>query len=221
MPKSRLRISVWIDCLRSVLVLVTFCCNVAHAQTLQTFRVRVVHNAGEFSARATGWLRTRIERANRIFEPAHVAFEIVESTTATLTGLETRADRHALGSQMRANVINVFVVPSLRDVDDPTVMRQGVHWRPQARPGQHFVIITEASAETTLAHELGHYFGNPHSPVPNNIMSYARDGRVPPFFDEAQIRIIERFAARFVRERVVVRAPPAGLRDRDQQAHLR
>ena len=109
--------------------------------------------------------------------------------------LETRADRHALARFMRPRAINWFVVASLRDVDEPSRFRQGVHWRPRLRGapgGAHFVIVSAIAGPTVLAHELGHFFGNPHSTVPGNLMSYDR-GEGPPVLDAVQR---QRIAAR-------------------------
>ncbi|MEZ4468886.1 MAG: hypothetical protein R3F43_31770 [bacterium] len=39
--------------------------------------------------------------------------------------LEDRADRNALGAFLQGGVVNAFIVASLRDVDDPTLLRQG------------------------------------------------------------------------------------------------
>jgi hypothetical protein len=50
---------------------------------------------------------------------------------------------------------------------------------------QRYVIVSSAARETTLAHELGHFLGNPHSFVKNNLMSYERDGG-QVFLDESQ-----------------------------------
>ena len=50
----------------------------------------------------------------------------------------------------------------------------------------------------TVIHELGHYFGNPHSPVADNVMSYERTG-APVFFDAAQGKRIAARARAYVR----------------------
>jgi hypothetical protein len=146
------------------------------------------------------WLDAQVDNASRIFTPFGVCFRRtrVRELDADHAALETRADRHALGGLLESGMINVFVVASLRDVDDPTRMRMGVHWRPLGHPGKHFVIISRSAMPTTLAHELGHFFGNAHSHVPGNVMSY--EGRSAlSAFDAAQGRRISAHARRFLR----------------------
>ncbi len=107
---------------------------------------------------------------------------------------------------MHDDVINWFAVQSLRDVDDPSRMRSGVHWRPATRPGAHLVIVSARADSDVLAHELGHFFGNRRHPdVPGNIMSYRETppGTLP-FFGDTQKRRIRRFARRFLQTREIV-----------------
>jgi hypothetical protein len=156
------------------------------------------------------WIAIEVENANAIFRDHGVGFRVVDRHRADSTHarMETRHDRHSLGRLMHAQRIDLFAVRSLRDVDDPSRYRQGVHWRPRgvgARDGAHFVIISSIAGPTVLAHELGHYFGNPHSDTPGNIMSYER-GEVPPFFDDVQSVRIRASAQRFLRERELVAA---------------
>ncbi len=145
------------------------------------------------------WLAAEIEQANTIFAPSGVSFEqrSRRALDARFTRLETRADRHALGEEMTPSRVNVFIVLSLRDMDDPTLMRRGVHWRPAGVPGAHFVVVASVAGPDVLAHELGHFFGNPHSNTPNDVMSYLRDGTVTPFFEPAELGRIRRNARRF------------------------
>ena len=152
------------------------------------------------------WLGERVEQANVIFAPSGVSFALRERATMgpEHAAMEDRPDRHALADLLVPRSINVFVVASLRDVDDPSVMRQGVHWRPHGRRHLHYVILSAVAGPTTLAHELGHFFGNPHVETPDNIMSYSRGGAVPPFFSDAQLRRIRRYARRFLAEREIV-----------------
>lgn len=151
-------------------------------------------------AATDAWLTEQVTQANAIFTASDTAFVEREHRTmgAEHAHMENRSDRHALADLLVARSINVFVVASLRDVDDPSLMRRGVHWRSANHPGTHYVILSAISGPTVLAHELGHFFGNPHSATPNNIMSYARDGEVLPFFDSEQLRRIRRFRRRFL-----------------------
>jgi hypothetical protein len=151
-------------------------------------------------AATSAWIAEQVTQANVIFAPSDTSFVAREHRTmgAEHAHMENRSDRHALADLLVARSINVFVVASLRDVDDPSVMRRGVHWRSANHPGTHHVILSAISGPTVLAHELGHFFGNPHSPTPNNIMSYERDGDVLPFFDTEQLRRIRRFHRRFL-----------------------
>jgi|GEM_PF-1193702 len=153
---------------------------------------------------AERWLTERVETANRIYAVCGVEFVVAATRAldARHADLVTRADRHALGAAMEPRVANVFVVASLRDVDAEG-FRQGVHWRPARRPGAHFVIVSADSGPSTLAHELGHFFGNGHSSVRGNLMSYER-GDGDPFLDAAQQRRIAQFLARFLRTRELV-----------------
>jgi len=149
----------------------------------------------------SAWLAERAGWANRIFAPAGVSFRVTrtDDLAAGHERIVSRRDRHALGPLLAPHVINVFVVASLADVDVEGRALRGVHWRSRLVPGSHFVILSRIAGRTVLAHELGHFYGNPHSQTPGNIMSYDRGGVEQPFFDAAQIRRIRRFARRFAR----------------------
>ncbi len=137
-----------------------------------------------------GFLQRRLTEANRIFAPYGVAFAAAGRVPlgAEHAVLETREDRDALGAEARHGVIDCFVVRSLRDVDDPSQMRRGVHWHSRSYAGVHFVILSSIAGPDVLAHELGHFLGNPkHSHTPGNLMSYTR-GEVVPFLDAGQVQ---------------------------------
>lgn len=146
-----------------------------------------------------------MRNADVLFAPAHVRFvQSGEVRTGDAIGaVEDREARDRLADHVETtrsgepSRIHVFVTPRLVDVDAPGE-RGGVHWRLRRRRSTHYVILSDHTWPTTLAHELGHYFGNPHSPTPNNIMSYARDGVTPPFFDAVQLRRIRTYSRRFV-----------------------
>jgi hypothetical protein len=179
----------------------------AHAQTTFPVFPLCVAVAEENGAPVVDdtWIAGQIAQANTIFAPSGVSFELRarRALDVRFVHLETRADRHALGAELAANLVNVFIVGSLRDVDDTTLMRRGVHWRPAGIPGAHFVVVSSIAGSDVLAHELGHFFGNPHSQTPNDVMSYLRDGTVTPFFERGEIGCIRRHARRF-RERAEI-----------------
>jgi hypothetical protein len=136
----------------------------------------------------------RIARANEIFAVHGVRFEVVtrKPLPEGHAAMETRADRDALGAFFARGTIHVFCVASLRDVDEPERMRRGVHWRSTTHRGAHFVILSSIAGVDVLAHELGHYLGNPeHSDAPGNLMSYEHTD-VLPFLDQAQSERLRR-----------------------------
>jgi hypothetical protein len=173
-----------------------------------TFSLRVsiaVDEGGKPLADAS-WLAAEIDSAEGLFEPFGVRFAKVDGTPldARLAHVETRADRNALASHVTSHDIDVFVVGSLRDVDDPGRVRRGVHWH--APSGAHYVILVASAPTTVLAHELGHYFGNPHSQVLDNVMSYERSG-APVFFDAEQGKRIAARARAYVDSGELVPVP--------------
>lgn len=159
--------------------------------------VAVAEEAGA-PAESEAWISAQVDSAEALFGPlgVHFRWTIAKSLAAGAMRIETRADRDALGKEMESRAINVFVVASLRDVDDPSLHRMGVCWQSRIDKTKRFVILSAASRPTVLAHELGHFFGNGHSTVTDNVMSYSRtDGAV--FFDAAQTGTILSWARRY------------------------
>ncbi len=134
------------------------------------------------------WLKRQVSEAQRLLGPQGVSVAQADrrKLPAHQAKLETAKDRDALAEHVAPQVINVFIVKSLRDVDDPRLMRQGVRWRLRRNLRKDYVIVSAAAMATTLCHELGHYFGNGHSFVVNNIMSYRRDDPSKVAFDDRQ-----------------------------------
>ena len=153
------------------------------------------------------WINAQLETANRLMAPANVRFVLqgIEVLDAAHSRLETRADRDALGGLVtgharrlpggaRPRVVDVFIVELLRDVDEPPRLRMGVHWRQRKNRQNRYVILAASAGSSVLAHELGHYFGNPHTDVVDNVMSYRRSDPAKMAFDEAQLTRIRRAA---------------------------
>ena len=159
------------------------------------------------------WIQAQIDDANRLFGPLGTRFRwTLEKPLPEPHGeMHTRAQRNALTALTEPDVIDVFVVRALEDVDEPGRMRMGVCWT--GRGGRRFIVLSRTARPTVLAHELGHFFGNrEHSTVMNNLMSYSRDGG-PVFFDEQQIAKIKSFTASFIATRRLVDVgPPRRLR---------
>jgi hypothetical protein len=150
------------------------------------------------------WVLAQVDQANALFTPHGVDFRRSSARTLAheLAHVETRSDRDALGDQVEAGAINVFVVASLRDVDEPDRYRRGVCWQSTRNGKKRFLILSVISRPTVLAHELGHFFGNPHSTVVDNVMSY--DHRTDSiFFDDAQGRRIRWFATKYIATKTI------------------
>lgn len=157
------------------------------------------------------FIEQRVARANEIFAPYEIAFaqSAMLPLGAEHAAIESRADRDALSANVGRGVIDCFVVRSLRDVDDPIQMRRGVHWHSATHVGTHFLILSSIAGPNVLAHELGHFLGNPkHSQVPGNLMSYLpKDGL--PFLDSAQARRLTRTVRDYLRRHELEAIPPA------------
>ncbi len=72
--------------------------------------------------------------------------------------------------------------------------RGGVTWDSRTSPSRRYIIVASTAAQSTLAHELGHFFGiQPHSNVKNNLMSYDREDALV-FLDAAQQGLVKNTA---------------------------
>jgi len=136
------------------------------------------------------WIEERVERANLIFQPHRIRFAISgsEPLDAVHADLPDRTARDALERYLRAQRINIFVVDRLADVDIAGRDIRGVHWRYRAERSRHYIILSRLGGAGVLAHELGHFLGNPrHSQEEGNVMSYSW-GTSTPIFSPSQAR---------------------------------
>lgn len=120
------------------------------------------------------WFADQLAAANGLFATIGVGFEAtaVRQEPAAFAELATRIERDSLGRGAHdPHVVHVWVVRRLGDVDIAGEEIRGVHWRDRAEPTRRFVILSSIAGSRTLAHELGHFFGLPHSSFPVSIMN--------------------------------------------------
>jgi len=150
------------------------------------------------------WVNEQITTANELFGPLGVKFRwTIEKELPEPHGeMHSRTDRDVLTKRLERGAVNVFLVRELEDVDDPGRFRMGVTWTSRIDQ-KRYIVLARSAKPSVLAHELGHLFGNQHSSVANNLMSYSRDGGTI-FLDERQKATITSFAERFLGERTLV-----------------
>jgi hypothetical protein len=154
-------------------------CEAARAHCLG---IRLHITAGDAGLIATpDWLATQLAAANRHFAPLGVGFQVTGIDTLPASGahVATRRERDALATGRLADqVIHVFIVGQLDDVDEPGKVIRGVTWHTR-KDDRKYVLVSTVAPERTLAHELGHVFGLPHSTYAVSIMNKA-DRTDPP-----------------------------------------
>ncbi len=178
--------------------------------------------------RDDAWIDAQIASAEALFGALQpgvgVHFRWTERRRGPIAqeALETREDRDALGDAIveapgEPRLIHVFLVASLRDVDEPPGvnglrmrMRMGVCWTHRVTR-RRYIALSAIAKPSVLAHELGHFFGNPHTTEQDNLMSYSR-GSGAVFLSEAQKERIAAYAERFARGSLTLLGPPRFLR---------
>ena len=150
------------------------------------------------------WMNEQIAVANELFGAVGVRFRwTIETALPEPHGeLHSRTDRDVLTRRLEPRAVNVFIVRDLEDVDEPGRYRMGVTWTSRIDQ-KRYIVVARSARPSVLAHELGHLFGNQHSSVANNLMSYSRDGGTI-FIDDRQKANIGSFAERFLAERTLV-----------------
>ena len=148
------------------------------------------------------WIAKQWASVDKLYADFGIRFERRDGNKvpATSARLETKEDRDALGAHFVEGVVNVFFVKALMDIDEIGRIRMGVCWR--APGNKRFVAVASNAKPTVLAHELGHFLGNGHSKVVDNVMSYERSGG-PVFFDANQKKTIRTTALALLRDGVV------------------
>ena len=122
------------------------------------------------------WFSAEVEHANQLFAAIGVGFELaaVHPVSARWGHIETRLHRDQLGREHDriSGLAHVFMVDVLEDVDVADNTLYGVHWRDRADVSHRWVILSgKDSSASALAHEMGHYFGLPHSGYKISIMN--------------------------------------------------
>ena len=131
------------------------------------------------------WVTAQIEQAQRHFALIDTSFEIVAADTVPASELEIddRDERDALGhARFTRGVVHVFVVGRLADVDISGNEIRGVHWRERGDRSHRWVILSKIAGSLVLPHELGHFFGLPHSTYDISLMN--KSVRLTPLISE-------------------------------------
>ena len=131
------------------------------------------------------WVTAQIEQAQRHFALIDTSFEIVAADLLPASELEVddRDERDALGhARFSRGVVHVFVVGRLADVDIDGSEIRGVHWRERGDRSHRWVILSKIAGSLVLPHELGHFFGLPHSTYDISLMN--KTVRLTPLVSE-------------------------------------
>lgn len=126
----------------------------------------------------SAWIASQLAEANRHFALLDIGFQIVRTGTlpASVARIEDRQERDTLGARLGTGVIDLFLTGQLDDIDTSGAQANGVTWRKGSRK---FVIVSTRAWERTLAHELGHVFGLPHSTHAISIMNKTERAEPP------------------------------------------
>ena len=183
----------------------------AHCFAIQ---LHVASDAGGLAA-SPEWIAQQLDNANRHFAALDVGFQLAGVDGDSVMHVATRADRNALGAHLPAKVIHVFIVGQLDNVDDDAPVF-GVTWH-RPKEGRKYILVSAKAWERTLAHELGHFFGLPHSTYAVSIMNKTPRDEPPPekrTFADEEVAAMRPALQRLVRDRVIADQPPRTLRVR-------
>lgn len=151
-----------------------------------TFPIRLHVPSSLAGARTQRWLDASVAIASSALGQAGVHF-IVSSRASlpdTVARVASDAELRALEALASPGVINVFVVRELRIAHGRPRPRSvcGTTEASHRRAWSTYVVLLVRCHDEGLAHELGHYFGLPHSSVRGDLMwpEAGRGRRSPP-----------------------------------------
>lgn len=139
------------------------------------------------------WIDAETSVAERVYGPlgVHLRVDHVRNIGSDLVRIEDPRMRDRFAPMVTSHEIQVFIVRSLRDSEVVGMYRGGVTWDSRTSPSRRYIIVAATAAQSTLAHELGHFFGiQPHSNVKNNLMSYDREDSLV-FLDAGQQSLVK------------------------------
>ncbi|MCA9717675.1 MAG: hypothetical protein KC468_23585 [Myxococcales bacterium] len=155
---------------------------------------------GGAPAQTVDWVSGQVRQANRLFAPIDVSVQVdrVEALPPEIQEIDDRAARDALGRErFSRGALHVFVTPRLADVDVDGAEIRGVHWRYRPDTQKRWIILSKIASDLVLSHEMGHFFGLPHSSYDISLMNKSpRDA--PPWSER---RFHDRELARMRRHR--------------------
>lgn len=129
------------------------------------------------------WFARHVQQANRLFAPIGVGFFVgsIAPVDPVFADTQTRRQRDEIGRHEHSlGVVHVFVVRRLANVDADGEVIRGVHWRDRADTSRRWIILSSIASPLVLAHEMGHFFGLPHSRYRTSLMNKSPH-RDPPW----------------------------------------
>lgn len=156
------------------------------------------------------WVRAQVEQVHRHFALIDTSLEViaVDAVPASDLEIDTRDERDALGhDRFTRGVAHVFVVGRLADVDIDGNEIRGVHWRERADRTRRWVILSKIAGSLVLSHELGHFFGLPHSTYDISLMN--KTVRLTPLvtdltFAEPEVVVMQKHRDRMLKSKMLV-----------------